>query len=384
MDDAQLDQAQGDILIVDDTLPNLQVLSAMLTEHGYEVRGAPDGPTALMIAHAKPPDLILLDIRMPGMNGYEVHHRLKDKPETRDIPVIYISALGDVEDKVRGFELGGVDYIAKPFQVEEVLARVRTHISLHKLQTQLELQVRERTAELVHANARLKAEIAERQRAEEQVKVRLDEREVLLKEIHDRVKNNMQAMISLLNLQARYIHDDQILGLFKENQRRIHSMALVHDLFYHSPDLARIDFAGYIRQTMRNLFHQYKVDSGAIAVLVDAEGVFLDLRAAIPCGLIVNELVSNCIRHAFPPSRTALPRAGEKDKTDEICIEMHRQDDQVVLTVGDNGAGFPEDLDFRNAPSLGLQLIVALTGQLAGNIELDRHSGTAFKITFKA
>jgi len=129
---------KANILIVDDTPANLRLLSQMLTEKGYLVRPVPDGPLALAAVRAEPPDLILLDIRMPEMNGYEVCERLKAEAQSRDIPIIFISALGDIQDKIRAFTVGGVDYITKPFQFEEVLARVQTHLALRKLQKQLE------------------------------------------------------------------------------------------------------------------------------------------------------------------------------------------------------------------------------------------------------
>ncbi|MFC1975440.1 response regulator [Chloroflexota bacterium] len=170
MRDTQPDQLKGNILIVDDALPSLQVLSTMLTGQGYTVCGASNGPTALMIAGAEPPDLILLDIMMPEMDGYEVCQQLKSQAQTRDIPVIFISGMGEVTDKVKGFEMGGVDYIAKPCQDEEVVVRVQTHLALYKLQNELEQRVKERTAELAQANASLKAEIAERKQVEESLR----------------------------------------------------------------------------------------------------------------------------------------------------------------------------------------------------------------------
>ena len=171
--------AKEDILIVDDTLPNLRLLVAMLTEQRYKVRGVPNGPTALTAARLAPPDLILLDINMPEMNGYEVCQALKTDETTQDIPVIFISALDEVLDKVRAFNVGGVDYIAKPFQVEEVLVRVQTHLTLRKLQQ-----------ELRQKNARLQQEMAERQQAQAELQKvndylerRVEERTAELKQI---------------------------------------------------------------------------------------------------------------------------------------------------------------------------------------------------------
>jgi PleD family two-component response regulator len=133
----------GDILIVDDTPANLQLLSNMLSAEGYKVRMAPSGKLALMSAQAAPPDLILLDIKMPGLNGYQVCEQFKADPRTRDVPVIFLSALDQTEDKIKAFTVGGVDYITKPFQLEEVMARVETHLWLRMLQTQLSRRVQE-------------------------------------------------------------------------------------------------------------------------------------------------------------------------------------------------------------------------------------------------
>jgi sigma-B regulation protein RsbU (phosphoserine phosphatase) len=147
----EVDTPEANILIVDDTPANLRLLSQMLAEQGYRVRPAPDGPLALAAARAEPPDLILLDIRMPGMNGYEVGEHLKADIRTRDIPIVFISALDATEDKVRAFTVGGVDYVTKPFQVEEVLARVETHLALRRLQKRLQRANRKMERELALA-----------------------------------------------------------------------------------------------------------------------------------------------------------------------------------------------------------------------------------------
>ncbi len=138
MSNSQIEDTRSDILIVDDTPANLQLLSKMLSEQGFRVRPVPNGSLALRVAKVEPPDLVLLDIRMPDMDGYTVCEHLKADEKTRDIPIIFISALDAIQDKVKAFQVGGLDYITKPFQVEEVLARVRTHLTLRKLQTQLQ------------------------------------------------------------------------------------------------------------------------------------------------------------------------------------------------------------------------------------------------------
>jgi sigma-B regulation protein RsbU (phosphoserine phosphatase) len=148
MNSHQIDRSQANILIVDDKPANLQLLSKMLSEHGYRVRPVPNGAMALSAAQAEPPDLVLLDIKMPEMDGYSVCEQLKTDQKTCDIPIIFISALDAIQDKVKAFRAGGVDYITKPFQIEEVLARVDTHLTLRKLQTQLQEANQKMTAEL--------------------------------------------------------------------------------------------------------------------------------------------------------------------------------------------------------------------------------------------
>jgi len=163
--------SKGDILIVDDTLPNLRILSTMLSEYGYQVRGVPNGKMALTVVQTAPPDLILLDINMPGLDGYEVCERLKADEKSYDIPVIFISALDEVLDKVRAFAVGGIDYITKPFQIEEVLLRVKNHLALRELQKQLQAantalqakttELEEKTAQFARKNEALEQELTE-------------------------------------------------------------------------------------------------------------------------------------------------------------------------------------------------------------------------------
>ena len=164
MTETQTNQKLGDILIVDDALPNLRLLSRMLTDNNYQVRGISNSAIVTTVVNADPPDLILLDINMPGQNGYEICRLLKADANTQEIPVIFISALDDVLDKVQAFSVGGVDYITKPFQVEEVLARVKTHLTICTLQKQLKAQVTDlqlMTENLVLANEKLQASNAE-------------------------------------------------------------------------------------------------------------------------------------------------------------------------------------------------------------------------------
>jgi PAS domain S-box-containing protein len=216
------------------------------------------------------------------------------------------------------------------------------------------------------------ADITLRKQAEVLVQASLREKEVLLREIHHRVKNNMQIMVSLLNLQARRIKDPIQAELLKESQSRIKTMSIVHEKLYRSGDLSRIDFADYIESLAVHLFQFLAVDSRRIRLRRETEAVCLDINNAIPCGLIINELVSNAVKHAFPGGREG-----------EVTITFRRlEDGRLHLAVKDDGVGFPAGVDYRTTESMGLQLVNLLVGQLDGSLELIRDGGAEFRVVF--
>ena len=216
-------------------------------------------------------------------------------------------------------------------------------------------------------------DIAELKRAEEEIKASLKERETLLKEIHHRVKNNMQVVSSLLSLQAAKAAQPETIETLNESQRQIRSMALIHEKLYRSGSLAEIDFGDYVESLIAELLRMYNVPLGLVTTTVEIENVQLGVDAAIPCALIINELVSNSLRYAFPDGRTG-----------NVTVALQRSKGAYTLTVADDGVGFPADVDFRATDSLGMQLVVTLVNQLEGTIELNRENGTAFVISFHA
>ena len=215
-------------------------------------------------------------------------------------------------------------------------------------------------------------DITEQKQAQDKLTASLKEKEVLLKEVHHRVKNNLQVISSLLNLQSRHITDKASRAMFKESQSRIRAMALIHEKLYTSEDLAHIDIAEYMQDLTASLFSTYTVRN-AIKVNIAITDIFLTITTAIPCGLIINELVTNALKHAFPH---------QQDGT--ITISMTPStNDSLILTVSDTGIGFPKDIDFRNTTTLGMQLVTSLVEQLEGTITLDRSEGTRFRIEFR-
>ena len=208
--------------------------------------------------------------------------------------------------------------------------------------------------------------------ADELIRAALKERETLLKEIHHRVKNNMQVVSSLLSLQAAQATEPETIEILNESQRQIRSMALIHEKLYRSGSLAEINFGDYVKSLVDDLLRMYNVPLGTVTITADIENVQLGVDTAIPCALIINELVSNSLKHAFPDGRTG-----------DVTVALQRANGVHTLTVADDGVGFPADLDFRATDSLGMQLVTALVNQLDGTITLDRTKGTTFIITFK-
>jgi len=217
-------------------------------------------------------------------------------------------------------------------------------------------------------------DVTQRMIAEERIKTSLREKEALLKEIHHRVKNNLQVVSSLLGLQSRAVSDTQLRKMFQESQNRIHSMALLHESLYQSENLSQVNFPEYIRELAAHLFHSYGVAPERIHLRTDLDRLALNLDAAVPCGLIINELVSNSLKYAFPDGRTG-----------EVRIELREhQGGMARLVVADNGIGLRSDLDWANTRSLGLRLVRTLAQQLGGELEVNSQTGTKVQLTFAA
>lgn len=249
-------------------------------------------------------------------------------------------------------------------------------------------QMTENLAAVTVSRDKLNEEVNERKRAEhelrkardelmranEQISVALREKEVLLREVHHRVKNNMQVISSLLDTQCKYAGDENTFKLFRESRDRVRSMSLVHEKLYQSDSLSDIGFRTYLNELTRTLFKSYKISNTRVRLKTDIEDVSLGIDIAIPCGLILNELISNSLKYAFPEERTG-----------EIRVSLcSGENDEIELTVSDNGVGIPEDRDVNNFSSLGLKLVRGFAEhQLDGELKLNRNSGTEFIIKFQ-
>ncbi len=222
---------------------------------------------------------------------------------------------------------------------------------------------------LARANEELDGKVKERTA---ELSALLDEKNVLLKEVHHRVKNNMQVISSLLNLQAGHIKDAAAREIFMESKNRVRSMALIHEKLYQTEDLSKIDFGDYLKTLTSGLAASFTGKGSQVRIISAVDEIMLGVDAAVPCGLIVNELVTNAFKYAFPAGGAG-----------EIRIAMKRTAEaQLQLSVSDNGIGFPKDLDFRETESLGMQLVTTLAEQLEGSVAMRNGCGTAFEITF--
>lgn len=370
-------ETRADILIVDDTVENLHLLGSMLREQGYGVRPVPRGKLALDAAISRPPDLVLLDINMPGMNGYEVCQELKARSETRDIPVIFISALNEVVDKVKAFDVGGVDYVTKPFQVEEVHSRVQAHLELRSLRREVERK-----------NARLEASLA-RQQELEQVKERLVQMIV-----HD-LKNPLTAIIGNSEFLREVLEADtdasEALGDVTDSAQSMHRMVLnildvmrLQDTDLH-PRLTSVDLHRLVETAAHTLRPAALRSGHTIEVEAHAELPPVPLDRDLIQRVLEN-LLENAVKYA--PGETAVTIAIDAPSAGEF-----------VISVADQGPGVPEDCrdqvfepfarlerdaatDLRQSRGLGLAYCKMAVEAHGGHIHIDDNSsgGAVFRI----
>ena len=341
------------VLIVEDSENDALLVLDRLKNEGYQiihkrVDTAGEMNTAL---DNEIWDIIIADYSMPQFSGLKALEILKARE--LDIPFILVSGTIGEDIAVKAMKAGAHDYILKD--------------KLARLVPAVERELREASIREKKREAEL-ARIA----SEEKIKASLKEKEVMLQEIHHRVKNNMQIILSLLRLQCSRIEDEKIRELFRDSQNRIRSMALIHEKLYRSEDFSRVDFSDYIQSIMDHLLSTYGAAGKEISYELDIKDVFLDINKAIPCGLIINELLSNSLKHAFPGNRKG-----------KITVKMTaKEGNKFSLIMEDNGIGFPADFDFHKMDTLGMQVVTDLVKQIDGTIELDRTKGTTFIINF--
>lgn len=255
-----------------------------------------------------------------------------------------------------------------PYQVEFRMIRADGSVRWKSTRGKVDFDSRGRPTLILGVDV----DITERKLAEDRIRISLMERETLLKEVHHRVKNNLQVISSLLHLQSLHTSDESSVELFRESQHRVRSMALVHERLYRSQDFARVDFRDYIESLANYLFRSYQVNADLIRLDVRVHGVRMPIDAAVPCGLLVNELISNCLKHAFQGRAEGY-----------IQVELTAMEDgHAALSISDDGVGLPLQVNPDAAATFGMQLIAALVDQLHGRIHIERQPGTQVRIIF--
>jgi two-component system sensor histidine kinase/response regulator len=348
----------GDILLVDDNLDNLRMLSALLRERGYAARSVTTGSAALMGATAQPPDLILLDVNMPGMSGYEVCRQLKAREATQAIPVIFLSALNEVFNKVEAFAVGGVDYITKPFQIEEVFARIETQLALQRLQTQL----RQQNQRLQEAEAELSRALTQERALNEKIAEMssLEERNRIARDIHDSLGHALVALNIQLEAALTLWHSqpDQAHNALKE-AKQLGSQAL-QSVRTSVTEIRADNLQGeLLEQAIRGLVQEFQQ-----ATKVSPE-VHLDLSLPFPNAVnmvvyrIVQEGLTNICKHA---------------KATAVRVAIQTAPDHLKVNLTDDGQGFCAHHDPSGYGLLGMrERVTALGGTF--NIESNPGQG---------
>ncbi len=347
------------VLVAEDDFLVCEEIIRELKKTGYEyIDLATNGKKAVEMTALLHPDVVLMDIQMPKMDGLKAAQKIQKNCPT---PVVILTAHESLDLVAKASHMGVGAYITKPPKKVEIERAVMIAMERHKDLMELKRQ-----------NEKLKKELSNRKLAENKLKNLVMEKEVLLKEIHHRVKNNFMIISSLLNLQSNQIKNPKIKEILQESYNRVNSMALIHERLYQSPDLAKIDFKKYIENLINGLFHTYSLNSNQISLHMNIENISLDINKAIPCGLIVNELVSNSLKHGFPSSRKGNGR---------IEVSLRSLGKNIELIVNDNGIGFPAGFDYKGSTSLGLRLVKILTeGQLSGKLDVKNKEGTFVKI----
>ncbi|MGE3805155.1 MAG: histidine kinase dimerization/phosphoacceptor domain -containing protein [Gemmataceae bacterium] len=292
-----------------------------------------------------------------------------------------VELLGYPDEELIGRRLAG--FHPEPDLIDDLLARLRRNETVRDFETSLRCRDGQLKHLLIDANVFWEGQrfvhsrcflrdLTERKQAELRLKNTLVEKELLLQEVRHRVKNNLQVIISLLGLQAEQLVDESTRKLFRDTENRVRSMALTHEMLYAAPDLGKIDVAEYLRTLTGQLAHSLALEAQGITLDTQVDEVYLSVDTAIPCGLIVNELVSNALKHAFA-----------KGSAGKVRVQLRAQGPrEYELCVSDTGRGLPGPVDFRQVRSLGLQLVATLAEQLRGTIAAEAGNGTTFRVRF--
>ncbi len=375
------------VLVVDDLDANRYLLKKLLAGSGHEAVEAVDGKNALEILEAGSFDLVISDILMPVMDGYQFCREVRARESLRGLPFVFLTATYvDEKDEAFALKLGADAFMRKPFDPRTFLETIRAlmerigegkrnHPEPRADEKEILTLYNERLIHKLEAKMmRLEEEIAEREKVETALRATLREKESLLREIHHRVKNNLQIVSSLINLSSRDLKDPATLDVLRQIKLRIRSISMIHEKLLKSDSLDRIDFGEFLEDLTIHLFQFFRIEAGRVDLKMNLEKLFLPIETAVPCGLIAGEALSNALKHAFPEGRSG-----------EIALSLGRvSPEDAVLGVRDNGIGLPAGLDVARSETMGLTIVNTLVEQLGGRSVFAPGPGTDFRLTFKA
>ena len=375
-------EASINILIVDDEPRNLIVLETILDDPAYRLVRAGSADEALLALVVEEFAVLILDIRLPGMTGFELAHMIKERKKTARVPIIFLTAYYNEDQHVlEGYSTGAVDYLHKPVNPVILRSKVAVFAELHRKQRESAI-----------ANRVLLAEVTDRRRAEDQLRelnetleqrvtertqalnASLQAKEVLLREVHHRVKNNLQIVSSLLNLQSHELTDPALVEVFSSTRGRVKAMAAIHEQLYESGDFARIDLGMHLGNLVRMLTCAHARAEVTVQPVLGLDPVTVDLNTAVPLSLIANELIINALKYAF------LERSNGT-----LTVELRAGGENHEMRISDNGRGFPATVDPATSRTLGLHLVHDLSRQIRGTLGIDSStSGTTVVVRWPA
>ena len=351
------DTHQKTILIIDDEPAIRESFSYYLEDRGYSIVTAENGRKGLSLFEENGCDLVMVDLRMPEISGLEVLTRInRDNPE---IPIIVISGTGVIADAVDALRQGAWDYLQKPVNDLAILDHTIGHV----------LEKAEMKRQLLQYQHNLEDMVSRRTK---ELKKLLQEKEVLIQEIHHRVKNNMTVIISLLSLKSETLYSTEAKAVLEDTENRIRSMVVAHEKLYSSDNLKYISVCDYLSDLVSELAIGYKSSEKTVELNCDFDDLLMDLNLLIPLGLITNEIVTNSIKHAFttvshPTITVSLKKRGTND---------------AELVIADNGPGYTNENIKKNKKTIGIHIIEALSEQINGTVTLDTSRGTSYSILF--
>jgi len=342
------------VLVVDDERDLVTALCRTLEAQGYSTTGAASGAQALdalraaAIVDTTRFDVLITDLTMPAMDGITLLRAVQHIDA--NLVVIIMTGHGTVDTAVDAMKNGALDYILKPFNLRVALPVLSRAVAMRQLRLEndaLLKQVTNRTAQL-------------------------KERESLLQEIHHRVKNNLQVISSLINMQIRGLKDESSRRALRDCQSRVITMAKIHEMLYQAEDYARVPFAKYAKELTTNILQAAGTSLGNVALQFELDEISLPVEQAIPCGLILNELIANSLKHAFPNGAHGSIRV----------VLQRAPDSAILLAVSDTGIGISPTFELETSSSLGLQLVMTLVEQIEGRLDIIREPSASFRITF--